>query len=86
MARVSDRTLEFRAAGRTMGARKPAPRNAVPASANCGRAVAHVRGSYGPRPCENPTTWGAPAHFTAAELLIRWNGPPVISVATGSFM
>src|SRR6476660_7577554 len=28
--------------------------NAVSAFANCGRAVAHVRGSYGPRLCENP--------------------------------
>jgi hypothetical protein len=41
---------------------------------------------FWPRLCENPATWGAPAHFTAAELLIRWNGPPVVSVATGSFM
>jgi hypothetical protein len=26
----------------------------VSAFANCGRAVAHVRGSCGPRPCEKP--------------------------------
>jgi hypothetical protein len=36
--------------------------------------------------CEKPATWGAPAHFTAAELPIRWNGSPDVSVATGSFM
>jgi hypothetical protein len=30
--------------------------NAVSAFANCGRAVAHVRGSYGPRLCENSKT------------------------------
>jgi hypothetical protein len=29
---------------------------AVSAFANCGRAVAHVRGSYGPRLCEKPKT------------------------------
>src|ERR1700751_145136 len=29
------------------------------ASANCGRAVAHVRGSYGPRPCEKPKNQSA---------------------------
>jgi hypothetical protein len=28
----------------------------VSAFANCGRAVAHVRGSYGPRLCENSKT------------------------------
>jgi hypothetical protein len=27
--------------------------NAASAFADCGRAVAHVRGSYGPRSCEN---------------------------------
>ena len=29
---------------------------------------------------------GRTAHFSAAELLIRWNRPPVVSVASGSFM
>ena len=30
--------------------------NAASAFANCGRAVAHVRASYGPSPCENAKT------------------------------
>jgi len=35
----------------------PAPWNAVSAFANCGRAVAHVRGSYVPK--NEPATAGA---------------------------
>jgi hypothetical protein len=31
--------------------------------------------SKGPRPCENRATWGALAHFAAAEFLIRRNRP-----------
>jgi hypothetical protein len=45
-----------------------------------------VMSAMGPGRVKISRNLGRTAHFAAAELLIRWNRPPIISVATRSFM